>query len=182
MSNIGKIPIKLPQKFEVVSIKDNVLELKTLKDKIKFEYDSKLNLEYFKNNHILKVDLKVNDKKLNNIWGTTRNQLQNFIQGHSQGFYSKIYLKGIGYKLEFSTDKTSLILYLGFSHKIIKPIPKEISCKILHNTELLIFGSEKQKVTQFAAEIRKCKAPDVYKGKGVLYENENIKLKESKKK
>lgn len=181
MSNIGKSPIKLPKNFKIVSFKNNVLEMKTSKDKINFEIDPKLNIEYLETPHQLKLDLKILNKKDKNIWGTTRNKLQNFIHGHSQGFYSKLYFKGIGYKVELVKD-TTLILHLGYSHKIVKEIPKELSCKLLQNTELLILGINKDKVTQFAAEIRKCKAPDVYKGKGILYENEKIKLKESKKK
>ena len=103
------------------------------------------------------------------------------IKGVFQGYKRQIYLKGVGYKFQVNNDY--LILTLGFSHDILVKIPKQIKIQIIKKSTTLILSSfDDQYLTQFISCIRKFKKPEVYKGKGILYKEEIIKLKEGKKK
>ena len=112
--------------------------------------------------------------------GTMRSLLNNLIEGVSKGFERKLELVGVGYRAQ-SKGKT-LSLSLGFSHPVDYAVPEGITIETPSQTEILVKGSDKQKVGQVAAEIRAYRPPEPYKGKGVKYADERIIRKEAKKK
>jgi large subunit ribosomal protein L6 len=112
--------------------------------------------------------------------GATRAHLANMVRGVVQGYERKLELVGVGYRA--AVQGKSLNLTLGFSHPVNYPIPTGISIETPSQTEILIKGMDRQKVGQTAAEIRNIRPPEPYKGKGVRYANEQITLKEGKKK
>jgi len=104
----------------------------------------------------------------------------NMVKGVTQGFERKLTLVGVGYRAQAAGDKVNLSL--GFSHPIVHSIPEGVKAETPTQTEIVIKGVDKQKVGQVAAEIRAYKPPEPYKGKGVRYANEQVSLKETKKK
>ncbi|MDH4054838.1 MAG: 50S ribosomal protein L6, partial [Gammaproteobacteria bacterium] len=104
----------------------------------------------------------------------------NMAQGVSEGFERKLELVGVGYRAQ--AQGTKLNLTLGFSHPVVYEAPQGISIETPSQTEIIIKGTDKQRVGQVAAEIRRFRPPEPYKGKGVRYANERVVLKEAKKK
>ncbi len=112
--------------------------------------------------------------------GTTRALLNNMVQGVSSGFERKLELVGVGYRAQ--AQGKVLNLTLGFSHPVRYPVPEGISIETPSQTEIVVKGIDKQQVGQVAAEIRRYRPPEPYKGKGVKYSDERIVRKEAKKK
>ena len=114
------------------------------------------------------------------LWGTTRARINDMIKGVSEGFTKDMELVGVGYKAR--VEGKNLVLSLGFSHEVVFPAPEGIKITCASPTQISIFGADKQKVGQVAAEIRKYRKPEPYKGKGVKYTTEYVRRKEGKKK
>jgi large subunit ribosomal protein L6 len=112
--------------------------------------------------------------------GTLRALVAGMVQGVSKGFERKLTLVGVGYRAQAQGDK--LNLSLGFSHPIVHQLPAGVKAETPTQTEIVIRGTDKQRVGQVAAEVRGYKPPEPYKGKGVRYANELVVLKETKKK
>jgi large subunit ribosomal protein L6 len=114
------------------------------------------------------------------LWGLSRSLIQNMVEGVSKGYTKELELQGVGYRAQ--VQGKVLKMNLGFSHDINYNIPEGIEIKTPKPTEITISGIDKQKVGQVAAEIRKYRKPEPYKGKGVRYVGEYIRRKEGKKK
>ena len=114
------------------------------------------------------------------IAGTMRSLLANMAQGVSEGFEKKLELVGVGYRAQAQGNKLNLTL--GFSHPVVYEVPEGISIETPSQTEVIVRGTDKQRVGQVAAEIRRYRPPEPYKGKGVRYADERVVLKEAKKK
>ncbi|MGH8143766.1 MAG: 50S ribosomal protein L6, partial [Steroidobacteraceae bacterium] len=112
--------------------------------------------------------------------GSTRAHLANMVKGVTKGYEKKLELVGVGFRAQ--VQGRALNLTLGFSHPVNFPIPEGITIETPSQTEILVKGVDRQKVGQVAAEIRDVRPPEPYKGKGVRYANEQITLKEGKKK
>ncbi len=120
------------------------------------------------------------EKKANALAGTMRALAQNIVTGVSQGYEKKLQLMGVGYRAKASGNK--LDLTLGFSHPVVYNVPKGVTVDTPTQTEIVLKSADKQLLGQVAAEIRGFRPPEPYKGKGVRYENERVRLKEAKKK
>ncbi len=128
----------------------------------------------------LKVDPKSNSKTARSQWGMTRTMISNILAGVKDGFEKKLEINGVGYRAAMQGNK--LQLSLGFSHEVLYEVPEGVDVKVPKPTEIVVSGFDKQKVGQVAAEIRKYRPPEPYKGKGVKYADEYIFRKEGKKK
>ena len=113
-------------------------------------------------------------------WGMARTIINNMITGVSKGFSRVLEINGVGYRA--SIEGEILTLQLGYSHDIKLAIPDDLEVKCSKPTEILVSGIDKQKVGQFASEIRKLRKPEPYKGKGIKYQEEFVRRKEGKKK
>lgn len=120
------------------------------------------------------------DRESNAMAGTMRSLLNNIVTGLTQGFEKKLVIKGVGYRAQ--AQGRMLNLTLGFSHPVNHPIPEGIEVQTPSPTEVVVRGANKQLVGQVAADIRAYRPPEPYKGKGVRYENEEVIMKEAKKK
>jgi large subunit ribosomal protein L6 len=128
----------------------------------------------------IKVDPREETKRARSMWGMSRTMVQNIVTGVTDGFEKRLEINGVGYRAQ-AQGKT-LNLALGYSHEVHYPVPEGIKVETPRPTEIVISGIDRQKVGQVAAEIRRWRPPEPYKGKGVKYVNEYIFRKEGKKK
>ena len=177
MSRVGKNPVTIPQGVTV----DVAGGVATVKGKL-----GTLKLPITK-----QVDVSVKDGKVwvkpvqentqsRVLWGTTRANLRNMVEGVSKGYSKALEINGVGYRA--AVQGKNLQLQMGYSHDVLYPIPEGITIKCEKPTAVLISGYDKQKVGQVAAEIRAVRPPEPYKGKGIKYDTETILRKEGKKK
>jgi len=128
----------------------------------------------------IKVDPRNETKRARSQWGTSRTLVANLIAGVTKGFEERLEINGVGYRA--AVQGKNLQLALGYSHDVVYPIPEGITIVTPRPVEIVITGTDRQKVGQVAAEIRKYRPPEPYKGKGVKYAAERIYRKEGKKK
>ena len=128
----------------------------------------------------IKVDPRFETKRARSQWGTSRTLISNLISGVTKGFERKLEINGVGYRA--AVQGKNLQLALGYSHDVVYPIPEGITIATPKPVEIVITGTDRQKVGQVAAEIREYRPPEPYKGKGIKYSDERIFRKEGKKK
>ncbi len=128
----------------------------------------------------IKVDPRNETKRARSQWGTSRTLVANLIAGVTKGFEERLEINGVGYRA--AVQGKNLQLALGYSHDVVYPIPEGITIATPRPVEIIISGSDRQKVGQVAAEIREYRPPEPYKGKGIKYSDERIFRKEGKKK
>jgi len=180
MSKIGKRPINILDGVSLNKIDENKYEVKGPKGKLIFEVPQDFILEI--EDKILKIFPKEVNRKTKPLWGTLRRILENKILGVSQGFEKVLILEGLGYSAEVKDKK--IICKIGFSHPIEKEIPEDIDIEIKSEkgrSLIYIRGFDKEKVGNFAAQIKKLKPANRYHLKGFRYINEIIKVKPVKK-
>jgi len=175
MSRIGRRIINLPENIQI-SVVDNTVIVKGPKGELNFKVPT-YQLQIIINDQIIEVKRKSEDKQTKAMHGLTRVMIANMINGVSNGFEKKLEIKGVGYRVNLDGDKLNFAL--GFSHPVIFSAPKGISFKVEKNI-ITVMGIDKQLVGQVAAKIKAIRPPDAYKGKGVRYYGEKIKLKPGK--
>lgn len=175
MSRIGKQPIKIPEGVEV-KINNQEVIVKGPKGELTRNVRPEIKVEIKNNNIIVTPQEETKDSKP--FWGLERSLLQNMLIGITQGFEKKLEIRGIGYKGRM--EKNNLILEVGFSHLKEVLIPEDLEVSVKDNI-ITITGIDKAGVGQLAAKIKQIRPPDAYKGKGIRYLGEEIKLKPGKK-
>ncbi len=177
MSRIAKEPVVLPQGVEF-SLSGTTVTLKGAKGSLSMELNSEVEVTQEENRITAKA--RSGSRFSTAIAGTTRALLANMAHGVSEGFEKKLELVGVGYRAQSQGKKLNLTL--GFSHPVNFNVPEGITIETPSQTEILVKGTDKQLVGQVAAEIRRFRPPEPYKGKGVRYADERVRLKEAKKK
>ena len=177
MSRIAKSPVELPKGVEFKQ-DGNVVTLKGGKGELSMELNSEVELT--QEDGELKVVPRSGSRFAMAITGTMRSLLSNMAHGVTEGYERKLELVGVGYRAQAQGKKLNLTL--GFSHPVVYSAPEGVDIQTPSQTEVVITGTDKQKVGQVAAEIRRFRPPEPYKGKGVRYANERVVLKEAKKK
>jgi large subunit ribosomal protein L6 len=177
MSRIAKAPVELPQGVEFRQ-EGNVVTIKGSKGSLSLELNSEVELRQEDNTLLLSP--RSGSRFATAISGTTRSLLANMVKGVSEGFERKLELVGVGYRAQAQGKKLSLSL--GFSHPVEYAVPEGISIETPSQTQIVVSGFDKQQVGQVAAEIRRFRPPEPYKGKGVRYADERVRIKEAKKK
>jgi large subunit ribosomal protein L6 len=174
MSRIGKNPITLPSGV-TVSIKGSSVKVKGPKGELEqsFQHDMKIEL---KDDQIL-VSRPSESKRHKSLHGLTRSLIANMVEGVSKGFVKEMEIRGIEYKVMHKGK--SLVLSLGYSHPVIFPIMEGIEVEI-EEKKMKVKGINKQQVGEVAAEIRALRPPEPYKGKGIRYVDEIVKIKAGK--
>ena len=177
MSRVGKLPVAIPSGV-TVTVANGEVAVKGSKGEMKAKIVPEVSIEVVDG----KVWVKPADKgtRARTMWGTSRAQLRNMVEGVSKGFTVKMEILGVGYRA--AADKNFLSMALGYSHEIKYAIPAGIEIKCEKPTSISVSGFDKKLVGQVAAEIRSLRKPEPYKGKGIRYENEYIRMKEGKKK
>lgn len=177
MSRVAKNPVVLPSGIEF-SRSGRSVTLKGKKGALSMELNSEV--EVAQEDNTLTVTRRSNSRFASAISGTTRALLANMVLGVSEGFEKKLELVGVGYRAQSQGKKLNLTL--GFSHPVVFDVPEGIAIETPSQTEVVIRGSDKQQVGQVAAEIRRLRQPEPYKGKGIRYTDEHVVIKEAKKK
>ena len=177
MSRIAKYPVPLPKGVDV-SVAAGQISVKGPLGAIARPADP--NVEVKRDGERLVFKALGNSNHANAMSGTMRALVANMVTGVTKGFEKRLALVGVGFRAQAQGDKLNLTL--GFSHPVVRQMPKGIKVATPTQTEIVITGVDKQLVGQVAAEVRACRAPEPYKGKGVRYVNETIVLKETKKK
>src|ERR1700733_13853970 len=177
MSRIGKKAIAVPSGI-TADIEGQTVKVKGPKGALQvvLHDDIAVKLE----NGQIKVDPRVETKPAPSQWGTSRTLIANLIAGVTKGFEQRLEINGVGYRA--AAAGKNLQIALGYSHDIVYPIPDGIAIATPRPVEIVITGSDRQKVGQVAAEIRGYRPPEPYKGKGIKYAGERIFRKEGKKK
>jgi large subunit ribosomal protein L6 len=177
MSRIGKKPVEVPQGV-TASVDGQTVTAKGPKGELKFVVNDSVLVKM--EDGAIKVDPRDQSKGARSKWGMSRTMVVNILSGVKGGFEKKLEINGVGYRA--SMQGKNLQLALGYSHDVLYEIPEGITIVVPKPTEIVITGIDKQKVGQVAAEIRKYRGPEPYKGKGIKYANETIFRKEGKKK
>lgn len=177
MSRVAKNPVVMPDGIEF-SQSGTTVTLKGKKGALSLDLNSEV--EVAQDGNELSVKRRSNSRFASAISGTTRALLANMVTGVSDGFEKKLELVGVGYRAAAAGNKLNLTL--GFSHPVVFNVPEGITIETPSQTEVIIRGADKQKVGHVAAEIRRFRPPEPYKGKGVRYSDERVIIKEAKKK
>ena len=177
MSRIGQNPIKFSDKVTVTKEGD-ILKTKGPKGELELKLVKSVTVNVEEN--VITVSNNDESKKSKANWGTTRALINNMIIGVTEGFKKDLEIVGVGYRGALNGKKLSL--NLGLSHVVELDIPTGIDIKMDGNTKLSLFGSDKQKIGQFASVIRSKRPPEPFKGKGIRYSDEYVIRKEGKKK
>jgi large subunit ribosomal protein L6 len=177
MSRIAKFPIPLPKGVEV-TLDTGSISVKGPLGTMARPLDPNVGIQ--KEGEALVCKALGNSQHAVAMSGTLRALVANMVTGVSKGFEKKLALVGVGYRAQAQGDKLNLTL--GFSHPVVHQMPKGVKVVTPTQTEVIVSGIDKQLVGQVAAEIRDSKPPEPYKGKGVRYADEQIVLKETKKK
>jgi large subunit ribosomal protein L6 len=175
MSRIGNNPVQVPPKVEV-TLATGQISVKGPLGTLTRQFGPDVTVE--RNGEALVFAAANEDASA--LQGTLRALVANMIKGVTQGFEKKLTLVGVGYRAQAAGDKINLSL--GFSHPVVHRMPKGVTVQTPVQTEILVKGIDKQQVGQVAAEIRAYRPPEPYKGKGVRYADERVKIKETKKK
>ena len=177
MSRIGKRPVPVPAGVTVTS-EGGTLMVKGPKGTLKLQMRDEISYDISEDG--ISVQPANETKQARAFWGMQRTLVQNLVTGVSEGFTKVLEITGVGYRA--TAQGKSLKLQLGYSHDVNVDVPEGIEVKTPDNTTVEVSGIDRQKVGQVAAEIRRWRKPEPYKGKGIKYRGEYIFRKEGKKK
>ncbi len=176
MSRIGNKAITIPAGVEITIASGNEVTVKGTKGTLTRQFSPILGIEI--NDGILTVTRPNDQKHTKQLHGTTRALLNNMVEGVSKGFTRQLELVGIGYRAAVSGDK--LTLNVGYSHPVVFDLEPGVNVTVGKPTEITVEGIDKQRVGEWAANIRAVRKPEPYLGKGIKYKNEQIRRKEGK--
>lgn len=176
MSRIGNREIKVPTGVTVEN-NDNVVTVKGPKGELSYEVNKDLKVNVLEGT--VTVERLKEDKQTKAMHGTTNAIITNMIEGVNSGFSKGLEIIGVGYR--FTLKGNTLVVNAGYSHPVELEIPAGLQVESVSNTEIVIKGINKELVGEFAANVRKVRKPEPYKGKGIRYKGEYIRRKEGKK-
>lgn len=176
MSRIGRMPIAIPAGVTVDVAENNKVTVKGPKGELSRVLPAEMKIKIEDNE--IKVERPDDQKKNKSLHGLTRALINNMVVGVTEGYAKKLEVNGVGYRAQKQGKK--LTLNLGYSHQIVMEDPEGIDVTVEDQNTIIVKGIDKEKVGQYAAEIREKRAPEPYKGKGIKYADEVIRRKEGK--
>src|SRR5438270_790605 len=177
MSRIGKQPIAIPGGVKV-QIADGKVRVEGPKGKLEFSPHPAVRVNHDDQAKAITVTRPDDERLTRSLHGLTRSLISNMVEGVTKGYEKKLKIEGIGYQARM--DKKAVVLTVGYANAVRMEPPEGVTVELADPTTILIKGADKQKVGQFAAEIRATRKPEPYKGKGIRYENEQVRRKEGK--
>ncbi|MBR3870413.1 MAG: 50S ribosomal protein L6 [Clostridia bacterium] len=176
MSRIGKMPITVPAGVDVNVAPDNTVTVKGPKGTLTQTFNA--NMKITVDGGVMTVERPNDEKENKALHGLTRSLLNNMVVGVSEGFKKELEVNGVGYRV--SKEGKTLVMNLGYSHQVRMDEVEGVTVEVPSANSIIITGADKQKVGQFAAEVREKRPPEPYKGKGIKYVDEYIIRKEGK--
>jgi len=176
MSRIGRMPITVPAGVEVSVAAGNVVTTKGPKGTLVQALHPEMIIE--QEGNVITVKRPSDSKEHTALHGMTRALLNNMVVGVSEGFKKELEVNGVGYRV--AKEENKLVMNIGYSHQVIMPEIEGITIECPSQNKIVISGPDKQKVGQFAAEVREKRPPEPYKGKGIKYVDEVIRRKAGK--
>jgi large subunit ribosomal protein L6 len=177
MSRIGKQAVVIPANVKV-KVGDGKVFVEGPKGKLEMSYHRNMTVQHDEAGKAIKV-IRPDDERLNrSLHGLTRSLIANMVEGVVKGYEKKLKIEGIGYQARM--DKKKVVLTVGYANAIEMAPPDGVTVELPDPTTIIIKGADKQKVGQFAADVRRVRKPEPYKGKGIRYENEQVRRKEGK--
>ena len=177
MSRVGKMPVTVPQGVDV-AVKQDQVNVKGVLGMLSLTRSSLVTIK--SDNGKLTFEPANDSREANAMSGTMRQLVNNMVTGVTKGFEKKLNLVGVGFKAQAQGAKLNLTV--GYSHPVVMDMPAGIKVETPTPTEVVIKGSDRQRVGQIAAEVRAVRPPEPYKGKGIRYSDEKLTIKETKKK
>jgi large subunit ribosomal protein L6 len=177
MSRIGKQPVTYPAGVKV-QVTDGTVRVEGPKGKLEMEWHRSMKVEHDEKGKAVRISRPDDDRMNRALHGLTRSLIANMVEGVTKGFEKRLKIEGIGYQARM--EKKALVLTVGYANAVSMTPPDGVSVELTDPTTIIIRGADKQKVGQFAAEVRKVRKPEPYKGKGIRYENEQVRRKEGK--
>ena len=175
MSRIGKQPVAVPGGVKV-QVKDGQVSVEGPKGKLSLPYHRAMKVAV--NGTDIVVERPNDDRENRALHGLTRSLIANMVEGVTKGYEKRLKIEGIGYQARM--DKKAVVLTVGYANVITMTPPEGVTVELADPTTIIVRGADKQKVGQFAAEIRAARKPEPYKGKGIRYEKEQVRRKEGK--
>ena len=176
MSRIGLRPVELPAGVEVTVGENNLVTVKGPQGQLQEQLSSLITIEVKENVVTVSRDSDVKEKRAQH--GLARTLIANIVEDVAKGYEKKLEMQGVGYRAEKKGD--TLVLNLGFSHPVEMKDPEGITTDVTSATEIVVKGIDKALVGNYAANIRKLRKPEPYKGKGIRYVGERVRRKEGK--
>ena len=176
MSRIGKRVLSIPENVNV-NVENNVVTVKGPKGELTLDLVKNISVKVVDNTVV--VEPLKDDKFTHAMHGTTNANIKNMIDGVSNGYKKGLEIVGVGYR--FNVQGKKLVINAGYSHPVEMEVPEGLTVESVSNTEITVKGIDKMLVGEFAANIRKVRQPEPYKGKGIRYKDEHIRRKEGKK-
>lgn len=176
MSRIGNRTLTIPEKV-TVELVNHTLTVKGPKGELTLNIPSNVIVKIEEKE--ITVERKNEEIKSKALHGTINALISNMLEGVSEGYQKGIEIVGVGYR--FNVQGNKLVVNAGYSHSVNLDVPAELAVESISNTEIVIKGISKQAVGEFAANVRKVRGPEPYKGKGIRYKGEHIRRKEGKK-
>ena len=177
MSRIGQKPVKLLDGVKV-DINDRMVTLEGPLGKLQRTFEPEIAIRYDDETKEIHVARNSDARLARALHGTTRALIQNMVLGVKEGFQKRLEIVGVGYLA--AVDENTLQLRVGFANEVHMPIPEGLSISCPDQSHIVIQGADKQRVGQFAAEVRAVRKPEPYKGKGIRYDGEQVKRKAGK--
>jgi large subunit ribosomal protein L6 len=177
MSRIGRKPVAVPANVKV-TVADSTVHVEGPNGKLSYTYRPEMTVRYDEAGRQVTV-ARPDDERLNRaLHGLTRSLIANMVKGVTEGYTKKLEIVGVGYQAQAKGDGVEL--QVGYANRVLMRPPDGVKVTVNDPTHLTITGSDKQKVGQFAAEVRKVRPPEPYKGKGIRYEGEAVRRKAGK--
>jgi len=176
MSRIGNKPIALPKGVEITIGEDNSITVKGPKGTLSQAFDA--DMKFVNEDGTITVQRPDNQREHRSLHGLSRTLLNNMVVGVTEGFKRDLEIQGVGYRA--AMDGTTLVLTVGYSHPVRMVPPEGITYAVEANTKLTVSGIDKQRVGETAAQIRRVRPPEPYKGKGIRYAGEVVRRKAGK--
>ncbi len=177
MSRIGKQPVAVPANVKV-QLASGAVRIEGPKGKLELSYHPNMKVQYDEGKRVITV-ARPDDERLNRaLHGLTRSLIKNLVVGVVSGYEKRLKIEGVGYQARL--DKKAVVLTVGYANPVTMNPPDGVVVQVPDPQTIVITGPDKQKVGQFAAEVRKVRKPEPYKGKGIRYENEQVRRKEGK--
>jgi large subunit ribosomal protein L6 len=178
MSRIGRKPVAVPANVKV-SLADSTIQVEGPNGKLSFSYRDAIQVRYDEAGRQIVVERADDERQNRALHGLTRSLIANMVQGVTAGYTKRLEIVGVGYQAQLK-GANAVALQVGYANQVVLQAPAGVKVTLTDPTHLTISGPDKQAVGQFAAEVRKVRPPEPYKGKGIRYEGEAVRRKAGK--